>query len=256
LSQPPFPQQPASPSAGNPPPAAPTQIGFPGQVQLAPQPQYAPTPQQAQSLQGGPLASGFPNYRSPQPSPPWLTGKIVGAIVVLLTIAFAVIGFLIVSGRGANSPEGAVTQFVQQLSERDAEGALDLVCDQISGQTSVSDVEASFATLPPGEIGVDVTGTSDASQDGLQGKNVTATLTAGGQTQEATFFVTEDKGWRVCGGDGAFFCPDPTPAGSAARPRPGNARRCGVTGPFARLSTGPVHGSGRVRRAVRPAWYP
>jgi len=204
LSQPPFPPSPAVPGGGQ-PPAAPTQIGFPGQVQLAPQPQYAPTPQQAQSLQGGALATGFPNYRPPKPSPPWLTGKIVGTIVVLLTIAFAVIGFLIVSGRGANSPEGAVTQFVQQLSERDAEGALDLVCDQVADGTSASDVEASFSSLPPGDIAVEVGDVSDATQDGLSGKNVTATLSAAGQSQEATFFVVEDKGWRVCGGDGSVF---------------------------------------------------
>ena len=94
LSQPPFPQPPAV--SGNQPPAAPTQIGYPGQVQLAPQPQYAPSPQQAQSLQSGPLAIGFPNYRPPKPSPPWRTGAIVGTLVVLLTAAFAVIGFLIV----------------------------------------------------------------------------------------------------------------------------------------------------------------
>ncbi|MGY1743228.1 MULTISPECIES: hypothetical protein [unclassified Blastococcus] len=206
MSQPPYPQQPAAPSGGSlPPAAAPTQIGFPGQVQLAPQPQYAPTPQQAQSLQGGPLASGFPNYRSPQPSPPWMTGKIVGAIVVVLTIAFAVIGFLIVSGRGANSPEGAVTQFVQQLSERDAEGALDLVCEDAARETSETEVRESFAFLPPGEITVEINEVTDATQGELSGKNVNATVTAAGQSQEANFFVTEDKGWRVCGGDGAFI---------------------------------------------------
>lgn len=205
MSQPPFPPPPAPPGGGTPPPAAPTQVGFPGQVQLAPQPQYAPTPQQAQSLQGGPLAFGFPNYRSPQPSPPWMTGKIVGAVVVVLTIAFAVIGFLIVSGRGANSPEGAVEQFVQQVSERDAQGAYDLLCDQTRGETSVSELEDSLALFPAGTLGVEVHDVTDATQGDLSGKNVTATLTFAGQSRESTFFVTEDKGWRVCGGDGASF---------------------------------------------------
>ena len=78
-------------------PAAPTQVVFPGQVQLAPQPQYAPTPQQAQQIQGGPLATGFPNYVSPPPSPPNRTSLLVGSLVVVLTVLFAVIGFLIVS---------------------------------------------------------------------------------------------------------------------------------------------------------------
>lgn len=70
---------------------------FPGQVQLAPQPQYAPTPQQAQQLQGGAFATGFPNYVSPPPSPPNRTGLLVGLLVLVLTILFAVIGFLLVS---------------------------------------------------------------------------------------------------------------------------------------------------------------
>jgi hypothetical protein len=172
-------------------------------VQLAPQPQYAPTLQQAQSLQGGPLATGFPNYRPPQPSPPWMTGKIVGAIVVLLTIAFAVIGFLIVSGRGANSPEGAVEQFVQAVGDRDAGKVHDLLCDSAASSTSESQIASDFGQLPGGAWSVDVHGTSDASQDGLSGKNVDATLTIGGQPVDTTFFVVEDKGWRVCGSD--FF---------------------------------------------------
>jgi hypothetical protein len=70
---------------------------FPGQVQLAPQPQYAPTPQQAQQLQGGAFATGFPNYVPPPPSPPNRTSLYVGTVVVVLTILFAVIGFLIVA---------------------------------------------------------------------------------------------------------------------------------------------------------------
>ncbi|MGY1746457.1 hypothetical protein [Blastococcus sp. SYSU D00695] len=202
MSEPPYPQPPAVPGGGQ-PPAAPTQIGFPGQVQLAPQPQYAPTPAQAQSLQGGPLAVGFPNYRSPQPSPPWMTGKIVGAIVVLATVVFAVVGFILVSGRGANSPEGAVEQFVQQISERDAEGALDLVCEDLARGTSESEIASGFGFLPPGDITVEVNDVTDATQGALSGKNVNATITVGGQSQEANFFVTEDKGWRICGGDGA-----------------------------------------------------
>lgn len=205
MSQPPFPPQPAAPSGGSQPPAAPTQIGFPGQVQLAPQPQYAPTPQQAQSLQGGPLASGFPNYRSPQPSPPWMTGKIVGAVVVVLTIAFAVIGFLIVSGRGANSPEGAVEQFVQQVSERDAEGVYDLLCEPAQRETSESELQEALQFAPPGEVGVEINEVTDSTLGDLSGQNVNATLSFQGQSQEANFFVIEDKGWRICGGDGAGF---------------------------------------------------
>jgi hypothetical protein len=103
LSQPPYPPVPGAPAGvpvpppAAPAPAAPTQVVFPGQVQLAPQPQYAPTPQQAQQLQSGAFATGFPNYVSPPPSPPNRTSLYVGTVVVLLTILFAVIGFLIVA---------------------------------------------------------------------------------------------------------------------------------------------------------------
>ena len=91
----PLPPQPGPPAAA-PQPAAPTQIAYPGQVQLPPQPQYAPTPQQAQGLQGA-FATGFPNYRSPAPSPPRRTGMIVGTITVLVVIVFAVVGFWLVA---------------------------------------------------------------------------------------------------------------------------------------------------------------
>jgi hypothetical protein len=87
--------QPAAPQ-GAPQPAAPTQVAYPGQVQL-PQPQFAPSPQQAQAVQSGPFATGFPNYLPPPPSPANRTGLYVGILVVVLTILFAVIGFLLVS---------------------------------------------------------------------------------------------------------------------------------------------------------------
>ncbi|WP_091114015.1 hypothetical protein [Geodermatophilus dictyosporus] len=92
---PPVPAPAAAPAV--PQPAAPTQVVHPGQVQLPPRPQYAPTPQQAARLPQGTLASGFPNYRSPAPSPVNRTGLYVGILVCLLTIAFAVVGFALVA---------------------------------------------------------------------------------------------------------------------------------------------------------------
>ena len=200
MSQPPLPPPPAAPHGGNQPPAAPTQIGFPGQVQLAPQPQYTPSPQQAQSLQGGPLASGFPNYRSPAPSPPWLTGKIVGAVVVLATIAFAVIGFLIVSGRGANSPEGAVEGLFSSLADGDTERAHDLLCDSLADQLSESDLDAAFGRAA-GEyaVAVETGDPSDTTYEGRPAQSVPVTVTSNlGNTESGTAIVVEDKGWRVC----------------------------------------------------------
>lgn len=78
-------------------PAAATQIVVPGQLPAPPQPQFAPTPEQAETLQGGPLATGFPNYRPPAPSPRSRTGLVVGILVVLLVALFAVGGFWLVS---------------------------------------------------------------------------------------------------------------------------------------------------------------
>jgi hypothetical protein len=75
-------------------PAAPTQVAFPGQVQLPPQPQFAPPPHQ---VQPGALASGFPRYVPPPPSPVNRTGLYVGILVCVLTLLFAVIGFIVVA---------------------------------------------------------------------------------------------------------------------------------------------------------------
>jgi hypothetical protein len=80
-----------------PPPAAPTQVGFPGQVQLPPQPQFTPSPQQAAATRQGPPATGFPHYVSPPPSPPNRTSLYVGLLVCVLTLLFAVVGFVLVA---------------------------------------------------------------------------------------------------------------------------------------------------------------
>jgi hypothetical protein len=95
LSQSPYPPVgPATPQARPlPPRAAPTQIAYPGQVHLPPQPQYAAPPQAAPQQ----FATGFPHYVPPPPSPRRLTGYIVGTVVVVLTVLYAVIGFWLVS---------------------------------------------------------------------------------------------------------------------------------------------------------------
>jgi hypothetical protein len=80
-----------------PQPAAATQVALPGQVHLPPQPQFAPSPQQAAATRQGPVATGFPHYVSPPPSPVNRTGLYVGILVCVLTILFAVIGFAIVA---------------------------------------------------------------------------------------------------------------------------------------------------------------
>jgi hypothetical protein len=84
----------ATAGAPAPQPAAPTQVAFPGQVQLPPQPQFTPSPQQAPRAA---LASGFPRYVPPPPSPVNRTGLYVGILVCVLTLLFAVIGFVLVA---------------------------------------------------------------------------------------------------------------------------------------------------------------
>lgn len=91
----PVPPQAVPPQPAVPPPAAaPTQIAFPGQVQLPPQPQYAPAPQQVPPVA---VATGFPLYRSPAPTPRRWTKEIVTAVVILVTVIFAVVGFWLVA---------------------------------------------------------------------------------------------------------------------------------------------------------------
>ncbi len=92
---PPAPAGPVTPPAGA-APAAPTQVAFPGQVQLPPQPQFTPTPQQAAATRQGAFATGFPHYVSPPPSPVNRTGLYVGVLVCVLTLLFAVLGFVLV----------------------------------------------------------------------------------------------------------------------------------------------------------------
>jgi hypothetical protein len=202
LSQPPYlPQPPVAPIGGGAPPAAPTQVGFPGQLPQAPQPQFAPSPQQAAAAQGGPQAVGFPNYRSPAPSPPNRTGLIVGTAVVLATVVFAVVGFLIVGGRGANSPEGAVEGLFGSLADGDADRAHDLLCDDLQAQISENDLMAQ-AGAGSGErpVSVEVGDATESSANGQTTATVPYTLTSNfGNTESGTATVVEDKGWRVCG---------------------------------------------------------
>jgi hypothetical protein len=66
-------------------------------VALPPQPQFAPSPQQAAATRQGPLATGFPHYVSPPPSPANHTTLYVGVLVCVLTLLFAVVGFVVVA---------------------------------------------------------------------------------------------------------------------------------------------------------------
>jgi hypothetical protein len=174
---------------------------YPGQVQLAPQPQYAPAPQQQPPTA---YATGFPNYRPPAPSPKNRTGLIVGSIVTLLVAALAVVGFLIVSGRGTSSAEGAVRSYVNALNDRDAQAAHDLLCNSLADQVAVSDIESAFALVPgSGDFisDVNIGGSEDATVDGQSGKNVDLTATVFGDSSSTTVFAVDEDGWKVCGGD-------------------------------------------------------
>ncbi|WP_156036021.1 hypothetical protein [Blastococcus sp. URHD0036] len=154
--------------------------------------------------QSGPFAVGFPNYRSPAPSPPNRTSLIVGTIVVLATVVFAVVGFLIVGGRGANSPEGAVEGLFSSLADGDSGRAHDLLCDELQAQISENDLMSPSGPLagaqqPSIEVG-DATDVPGAGGDVV---SVPYTVNDGlGNVQSGTATVVEDKGWRVCGFSG------------------------------------------------------
>jgi hypothetical protein len=163
-------------------------VGFLNQAPSVPQPQ------------SGPFAVGFPNYRSPAPSPPNRTGLIVGTIVVLATVVFAVVGFLIVGGRGANSPEGAVEGLFSSLADGDTGRAHDLLCDDLRSQISESDLMAQTgASGDERPVSVEVGDATETSANGQETATVPYTLTSNlGNTVTGTATVVEDKGWRVC----------------------------------------------------------
>jgi hypothetical protein len=201
LSQPPY-QPPLGPQGAGtptPPPAAPTQIVFPGQVQLAPQAQYAPAPHQQQAF-----ATGFPNYRPPAPSPKNRTGLIVGIVVMILLVVFAVVGFLLVSGRGTGSPQGAVRSYLNALNARDAQAVHELLCSSVAGQVSMSTIAADLAQTAVGQqliSDIQIGPVQDATQNGRSGSNVPVSFTALGQRGSTTAFAVDESGWKVCGGD-------------------------------------------------------
>lgn len=161
-----------------------------------PQPNLGPP-----APQGAPLAVGFPNYRSPAPSPPNRTGLIVGTLVVLATVVFAVVGFLIVGGRGANSPEGAVEGLFTSLADGDTGRAHDLLCDELRGQISEDALMSPSGPLAGAQrVSVEVGDATDVLVPGQEAVSVPYTVTDGlGNTVTGTATVVEDKGWRVCG---------------------------------------------------------
>jgi hypothetical protein len=170
-----------------------------------PQPQYTPGPQQQQPAA---VATGFPNYVSPPPSPRSRTGLIVGAVVTALVVIFAVVGFLLVSGRGAGSPEGAVRSYLDAVDARDAQAAHDLLCRSVAGQVAVSDIEAAFAQIPDGQVlisNVRIGDARDATENGRSGSDVPVSFTALGQPGSTTVFTVDESGWKVCGGSFGSF---------------------------------------------------
>jgi hypothetical protein len=157
---------------------------------------------------GGPLASGFPNYRSPAPSPPNRTSLVVGGIAVAAVVVFAVIGFLLVAGRGPGSPEAAVTAYVDAVNDRDAEQVHELLCSSAAGRFSVEQIRT--VLNQQGGVGDLVTGlqigdAQDAFVDGVEGSNVPITYTLFGVPSQDTVFVVDEDGSRICGGGLATF---------------------------------------------------
>jgi hypothetical protein len=169
-------------------------------VQLAPQPQYAGGQQQQPTA----YATGFPHYRPPAPSPKNRTGLIVGSIVTLLVVVFAVVGFLLVSGRDTGSAQAVVRSYVAALNDRDAQKAHDLLCSSLASSVAVSDIESVFAFVPGSDdfiSDVQIGDSKDATVDGRSGVNVDLTATVLGDRNSTTVFAVDEDGWKICGGD-------------------------------------------------------
>lgn len=194
------PQQPPVPPPG--PRAAPTQLVFPGQVG-PPQQQYAPTPQQAASLPAGARAVGFPRYVSRPPSPKNRTSLVVGSIVVALTVLFAVLGFVLVSGRAPSTPEAAALAYVQAAVDADAGAVHDLLCAQAAAAVPEEFVAQNIAggNQVPGAVQVEVLSTQDVvTAEGRPAVDVVLALSVFGQTAQEDVVLVEEDGYRVCGG--------------------------------------------------------
>lgn len=199
MVQPP-PRGPGQPGPGQ-PAAAPTQVVFPGQVGR-PQQQYVPTPEQAASQGGTARAVGFPGYRSPPPSPPNRTSAVVGTCVVVATVLFAVVGFVLVSGWAPSTPSAAALAYVDAAVDGDSGRVHDLLCEQLRAAVPEAAVQADLmgGNQVPDAVQVEVVGQSDVvAADGRPAVDVVLALTVFGQTAQQDVVLVEEDGYRVCG---------------------------------------------------------
>lgn len=204
MVQPPPPGPGQQPGAG--PPAAPTQVVFPGQVG-PPQQQYVPTPAQAASQGGTARAVGFPGYRSPAPSPRNRTSALVGSAVVAATVVFAVLGFVLVSGRAPSTPSAAALAYVDAAVHGDSGRVHDLLCERVRAQVPESAVAANVmgGNQVPDSVQTEVVGQTDTvAADGRPAVDVDLALTVSGQTAQEDVVLVEEDGYRVCGGSLGF----------------------------------------------------
>ncbi len=204
MVQPPPPGPGQHPGAG--PPAAPTQRVFPGQVG-APQPQYVPTPAQAAAQGGTARAVGFPGYRSPPPSPANRTSAVVGSVVVAATVVFAVLGFVLVSGRAPSTPSAAALAYVGAAVDGDSGRVHDLLCERVRAQVPESAVQGNLmgGNQVPESVQAEVVSQTDTvSSDGRPAVEVVLALTVFGQTAQQDVVLVEEDGYRVCGGSLGF----------------------------------------------------
>ncbi|GAA4305570.1 hypothetical protein [Klenkia terrae] len=191
---------------GSGPPAAPTQVVFPGQIG-APQQQYVPTPAQAASQGGTARAVGFPGYRSPAPSPKSQTSAVVGSAVVTVTVLFAVLGFVLVSGRAPSTPSAAALAYIDAAVDGDSGRVHDLLCERVQAQVPESAVETDLmgGNQVPDSVQAEVVSTTDTvAPDGRPAVDVVLALTVFGQTAQQDVVLVEEDGYRVCGGSLGF----------------------------------------------------
>ena len=135
------------------------------------------------------------------------TSAVVGTVVVAATVLFAVVGFVLVSGRAPSTPSAAARAYIDAAVDGDADRVHDLLCASAQQVVSEADVAANImgGNQVPDSVEVEVLGESDTvAPDGRPAVDVQLALTVFGQTSQQDVVLVEEDGYRVCGGSLGF----------------------------------------------------
>jgi hypothetical protein len=133
------------------------------------------------------------------PPPKKKTGLILGIVIGVLALVAAGTAVVLLRGSGDDSPEGAVTGFLEAFKDGDVQTMRELTCADLRSQLDSAD---DFM----GDIGSLITNiefrVTDVVTNGDESSvTVTMTATVMGQTEsqtETVRVVREGGQWRVC----------------------------------------------------------